>query len=86
LPSPTGSSNKKICCNASVAFWHKPADSECPLSRRVLEDKRTCHGDRENDVHDPFAEMIRLDDEVPKHIVFRPPGCYAPRLNQELLT
>jgi hypothetical protein len=27
-----------------VGFWHKPADPECPLSRRVLEGKRTCHG------------------------------------------
>ncbi len=26
---------------------------ECPLSRRDLEDKGTCHGDRESDVHDP---------------------------------
>ena len=32
---------------------HEPTDPECPLSRRVLEGKRTCHGDRGNDVHDP---------------------------------
>ena len=36
-----------------VGFWHKPADPECPLSRRVLEGKRTCHGNRGNDVRDP---------------------------------
>ena len=37
---------------ADVRVWHEPADPECPLSRRVLEGKRTCHGDRESDVHD----------------------------------
>src|SRR3982074_271172 len=39
-------------------IWHEPADPECPLSRRVLEGKRTCHGDRESDVHDPKRTLI----------------------------
>src|SRR4051812_37418930 len=30
---------------------HTTANPECPLSRRVLEGKRTCHGDSESDVH-----------------------------------
>src|SRR5215468_8761304 len=34
-------------------MWHIAADSECPLSRQVLEPKRTSHQDRESDVHDP---------------------------------
>ncbi|MFZ0651239.1 MAG: hypothetical protein WAZ97_10210, partial [Pseudolabrys sp.] len=42
---------------ADVRVWHEPADPECPLSRRVLEGKRTCHGDRESDVHDPYATL-----------------------------
>src|SRR5262245_42138022 len=34
-------------------FWDGAADPQCPLSRRVLEGKRTCYGDCGNDVHDP---------------------------------
>jgi hypothetical protein len=41
-------------------FWRAPADPGCPLSRRVLEGKRTCHGDRESDVHDPGRVKTRV--------------------------
>ena len=43
----------------NARLWHGPANPQCPLSRRVLEGKRTCHGDRESDVHDPEAGMDR---------------------------
>ena len=50
---------------ADVRVWHEPADPECPLSRRVLEGKRTCHGDRESDVHDNWmARLVALRSAV----------------------
>ena len=56
------------CCEASMSgyfhvglrdtapgTWQRPPSraSNGTLSRRVLEGKRTCHGDSESDVHDP---------------------------------
>src|SRR6266498_1594719 len=35
----------------SVPLWHGAAHPECPLSRRVLEDKQTSREHRESDVH-----------------------------------
>ncbi len=42
----------------SVPLWHGAAHPECPLSRRVLEDKQTSREHRESDVHDPFRTFL----------------------------
>ena len=33
----------------------------CLLSRQILEGKRTCHGDRESDVHGPVAGISQVE-------------------------
>jgi hypothetical protein len=51
------------CCFRS--FWHEAAYPECPLSRWLLEAKRTCQQHRESDVHDPGqTSLARLIDRL----------------------
>src|SRR5215510_5831040 len=58
LREPAKESLTIIVAIAHDRFWHIAANPECPLSRQVLEAKRTWQRHRESDVHDPKRSSV----------------------------